>query len=126
MTEPSKIPEAVPHAFNPIDDIGAVDYREAPSTGGVTAAIDGAAPTYDQPNSPADQETQPWTDQTWAAYDEATDASRYRGINSPTDQAQLHLSPQGQEDAQGYSPSLAAALSWERAGPDGSPPPWQP
>ena len=123
---PPTLKPAAPHSTHPTDDLGAVDYRANPSAGGITASTDGAAPSYDHPTSSAEHEARPWDDQTWAAYDEKTDAARFRGINSPTQQAELHLSPQGPEDAAGFSPDLPAALAWERQGPDGSPPPWQP
>jgi len=116
---PDTIPAAVPAAVNPIADLGQIDYRADPSSG--TNPQGHPTGSYDHP-IPADAHAvQPWTDQTWAAYDEQTDATRYRGINSPEQQAQLHLSPDPDEDAHGWAPDLEKQLAWERQ-VDGSPP----
>ena len=112
-----KIPTAVPAARAPsgsqsLEDLGQIDYRLNPSAG--NADDHNSTGDYDQPIGKDWQQAEPWTDQTWAAYDEETDASRYRGINSPEQQANLHLSPDPQSDSQGWSPDLSSQLAWER------------
>jgi hypothetical protein len=55
------------------------------------------------PNSGATP-TSPPTDQTWEGYDEIEDAVRFRGINSPLEQARLHAEPDPAQGSKGWSP----------------------
>jgi hypothetical protein len=101
-----------------------LDYRNNPSAGntdGSDPSGNGALGTYDQP-TPADAVAgEPWTDQTWEGYDEAEDAARFRGINTPRQQAELHGEPDPVTGSQGWSPDLEQSLAWQRQ-VDGSPP----
>lgn len=90
---------------DPVANLGQVDYRANPSAGNHDER--GTPPSYDHPIEPDAHPVQPWTDQTWVAADEATDATRFRGINSPQQQAEYHLSPNPRGDWQGWSPDKA-------------------
>jgi hypothetical protein len=112
--------DATPAIVNPVQDYGQLDYRSSPSASSMRPGHPYG--TYDHPNGADWSQIEPWTDQTWQSFDAQDDAYRFRGINTPEQQAQLHLAPDPASDAHGWSPDLAPQLQWERA-VDGSPPP---
>ncbi|HLJ67741.1 MAG TPA: hypothetical protein VKX16_10325 [Chloroflexota bacterium] len=97
-----------------------VDYREDPSCGGhdLSAARVGS---YDNAIDDGSLLVKPYPDNSFKSYDLAVDALHSSGLHDPDRAAALKLVPPA--DAVGISAGGPSALSWERSGPDGSPPP---
>ena len=105
-----------------------IDYRNHPNAPAMKShAIAAESPEahgqgdYDHPVGAAATGAEPWTDQSWEGYDEQEDATRFRGINTPEQQAVLHAEPDPVRGSRGWSPDLDTQLTWERQ-IDGSPP----